>query len=121
MADTQTKQKISSIEIDVKQLSDEIEKTDDSLTELEKSVIALRTKQDFVDKSLEQTSDDVVESTEKLTELQKQLDEVKAWQSNATKLISWVGVTFSGSVFGLIARAIYNYVTEMISDTPNSN
>lgn len=121
MADTQTKQKISSIEIDVKQLSNEIQETDDSLTELEKSVIELRAKQEFVDKSLEQTSDDTLESKTKLTELNKQLDEVKTWQSNATKIISWIGVTFSGSIFGLIAKALYNYVTEIIKDGQNSN
>ena len=88
MADTQTKQKISSIEIEVGQLSDEIRETDDSLTELEKSLIAMRAKQEFVDKSLEQNSNKTIETKAELNAVVKQLDEVKAWQANATKLIS---------------------------------
>jgi chromosome segregation ATPase len=121
MPNTQIQQKISSIEVDVEQLSDDIKETDNSLTELEKSVIAIRTRQDFVDKSIEQNSDDVIKTKAELTETVKQLDEVKAWQSSAVKLISWIGVTFSGSALGLVARAIYNYVTELISEGHSSN
>jgi len=121
MPDTQTRQRISTMEIEINKIEAEVKETDDSLTELEKSLIALRTKQEFIDKALEHVVSDTAKKGENIATLVKQTEEIKQWQANVSKILSWIGVTFSGSFLGLIARAIYNYVSELLADGHSTN